>query len=55
MATHSCNLAWKIPWTEKPHGLQSAGWQSQTQLSTHTHTCREVADRNHLKVLDFKT
>ena len=24
MATHSSILAWEIPWTEKPHGLQSA-------------------------------
>ena len=23
MATHSSNLAWEIPWTEEPHGLQS--------------------------------
>ena len=23
MATHSSNLAWKIPWTEEPGGLQS--------------------------------
>ena len=23
MATHSCTLAWKIPWTEEPEGLQS--------------------------------
>ena len=22
MATHSSNLAWKIPWTEDPGGLQ---------------------------------
>ena len=22
-ATHSCILAWKIPWTEEPGGLQS--------------------------------
>ena len=28
MATHSCILAWKIPWTEEPGGLQSTGWQS---------------------------
>ena len=27
MATHSNILAWKIPWTEKPGGLQSTGWQ----------------------------
>ena len=25
MATHSSNLAWKIPWTEEPGGLQSMG------------------------------
>ena len=25
MATHSSILAWKIPWTEKPGGLQSKG------------------------------
>ena len=23
MATHSTTLAWKIPWTEEPSGLQS--------------------------------
>ena len=23
MATHSSTLAWKIPWTEEPNGLQS--------------------------------
>ena len=25
MAPHSSTLAWKIPWTEKPAGLQSMG------------------------------
>ena len=25
MATHSSILAWKIPWTEEPGGLQSWG------------------------------
>ena len=25
MAPHSSNLAWKIPWTEEPGGLQSMG------------------------------
>ena len=28
MATHSCILAWKIPWTEEPGRLQSGGIQS---------------------------
>ena len=27
MATHSSILAWRIPWTEKPGGLQSVGSQ----------------------------
>ena len=27
MATHSTILAWKIPWTEEPDGLQSTGSQ----------------------------
>ena len=28
MATHSSILAWRIPWTEEPGGLQSTGSQS---------------------------
>ena len=33
-ATHSSILAWRIPWTEEPGGLQSTGSQrSWTQLS----------------------
>ena len=43
MATHSSVLAWRIPWTEEPGGLQSLGSQSQTWLkwlSTQVaHTC----------------
>ena len=27
MVTHSSTLAWKIPWTEEPGGLQSMGSQ----------------------------
>ena len=41
MTTHSNILAWKIPWTEEPGGLQSIGSlrvRSETkQLSMHTH------------------
>ena len=34
MATHSSILAWEIPWTEEPSGLQSMELQmSQTCLS----------------------
>ena len=28
MATHSSILAWRIPWTEEPGGLQSIGSQT---------------------------
>ena len=27
MAMHSSILAWRIPWTEEPGGLQSTRWQ----------------------------
>ena len=33
MATHSSILAWRIPWTEEPGGLQSMGSQKWTRLS----------------------
>ena len=37
MATHSRILAWEIPWTEAPGGLQSLGLRkSRTRLSDST-------------------
>ena len=27
MATHSSTLAWRVPWTEEPGGVQFMGWQ----------------------------
>ena len=44
MATHSSTLAWKIPWTEEPGGLQSEGslrvghdWAtSEKEMATHS-------------------
>jgi len=36
MATHSSILAWIIPWTEGPGGLQSRGLQTPGQTE---HTC----------------
>ena len=38
MAPHSSPLAWKIPWTEEPGGLQSKGSLSRTRLSDFTFT-----------------
>ena len=44
MATHSSTLAWKIPWTEEPGGLQSTGslrvghdWMTSLSLFTFMH------------------
>ena len=48
MATHSSTLAWKIPWTEEPGGLQSMGslrvrhdWATSLSLFTFTHWRRK--------------
>ena len=36
MATHSSHLAWKIPWTEEPGGVQSMGQQRVGHNGAHT-------------------
>ena len=41
IATHSSILAWRIPWTEEPGGLQSIGLQSWTRLVTE-HASAEI-------------
>ena len=33
MATHSSILAWEIPWTEEPGGLQSMGSQKESDMT----------------------
>ena len=47
MATHSSILAWRIPWTEEPGGIESpwgreesdtTEWLTHTLTHTHTHT-----------------
>ena len=43
MATHSSILAWRIPWTDEPGGLQFMGSQSRTRLSS----SRFQLDRTH--------
>ena len=39
MPTHSSILAWKIPWTDEPKGLQSMGSQRvrHDQMTEHEH------------------
>ena len=53
----SCILAWEIPWTEKPGGLQSVGVLKSWMLLT-THACMlafTLADKykNFYNVLGF--
>ena len=36
MATHSSILAWELPWTEEPGGLQAMGSQSRTRQHAQT-------------------
>ena len=43
MATHSSILAWKIPWTEEPGGIQSMGLQ-KSQPTERLNTCSHTAD-----------
>ena len=46
METHSSTLTWKIPWTEKPGGLQSMGSQKVGHNSvTNTHIYKVVETR----------
>ena len=37
MATHSSTLAWRIPWTEEPGGLQSMGHKESDMTEQLTH------------------
>ena len=39
MATHSSILAWRIPWTEEPGGLQSMGLQRTGDDGINLHAC----------------
>ena len=44
MATHSSILAWRIPWTEEPGGLQYMGSQRVGCDWVHTHTHTHTQD-----------
>ena len=54
--THSSILAWRIPWTGEPDGLQSVGlqrvrhdWATDTHTHTHnTYTHTKISDVEHL-------
>ena len=42
MATCSSILAWRIPWTEEPGGLQSVGHKESATTERLTHTHRDT-------------
>ena len=42
MATHSSILAWRVPWTEEPGGLQSMGSQQSDTTLTKPPVCVEL-------------
>ena len=43
MATHSSILAWRIPCTEEPGGLQSTGWKRAAHniMTEHKHSTQK--------------
>ena len=50
IATHSSIVAWRIPETEEPGGLQSMGSQ-ETNTHTHTHTQTQLKTKLPAKLL----
>ena len=61
MATHSSTLAWKIPWTEEPGGLQSMGslgvrhdWATSLSLFTFHFHALEKEMGTHSSVLAWR-
>ena len=56
MATHSSIFAWRIPWTEKPRGLQSIGswrvrdnWSNLACTSNKERQCKEASKKGLIK------
>ena len=54
MATHSCILAWRIPWTEEPGGLQAMGLhrfrQDSVTNTVFSTTMKGMAETNTFQV-----
>ena len=54
MATHSKSLAWRIPWTEEPGGLQSIGLQRVRHDSVTQPTCRHTGFMPRVGLLGYR-
>ena len=55
MATHSSVLAWRIPWTEEPGGLQSMGSQELDTAKPLTLSLSEAKHHTIHKVLQYNS
>ena len=53
MATHSSILAWRIPWTEKPGGLQTMGSQKSDTTERLTHNTQQRMLLNGLQMVQL--
>ena len=53
ITTHSSILAWEIPWTEEPGGLQSVGSQRVRHDWAHTQGIFEVSYHYYLLIFEF--
>ena len=51
MATHASMLAWRVPWTEEPGGLQSLGLQESDTLVTQLLLQSALLHDQHSKLL----
>jgi len=52
MVTHSNMLAWKIPWTEEPGGLQSRGSKKNQTHNLETKQFYLLLGKNHLEEME---
>ena len=55
MATHSSILAWEIPWTEEPGGLQSMGQQQSWAHLSDLITVAKAISNTFLKEYEYMT
>ena len=53
MAVHSSLLAWRIPWTEEPGGIQSMGSKTvRHDWATNTFTFSDISDITIIVILE---
>ena len=53
MATHSNILAWEIPWTEEPGGLQSPRGRKELDMSEQVSSCYLISEISMKQILEL--